>query len=44
MDAPAHAGCLIDVRIIGIINAEQTQEGQVVARPACQSSPNDVSA
>lgn len=28
MDAPAHAGCLIDVRIIGIIEAEQTQGGK----------------
>jgi len=28
MDAPAHVGCLIDVRIIGIIDAEQTEEGQ----------------
>jgi inorganic pyrophosphatase len=28
MDAPAHVGCLIDVRIIGIIDAEQTQDGQ----------------
>src|SRR6201994_2449244 len=28
MDAPAHAGCLIDVRIIGIIEAEQTQDGK----------------
>jgi inorganic pyrophosphatase len=27
MDAPAHVGCLIDVRIIGIIEAEQTQDG-----------------
>ena len=27
MDAPAHVGCLIEVRIIGIINAEQTQDG-----------------
>ena len=26
MDAPAHVGCLIDVRIIGIITAEQTEE------------------
>src|SRR5580693_1474588 len=25
MDAPAHVGCLIDVRIIGVINAEQTE-------------------
>ena len=28
MDAPAHMGCLIDVRIIGIIEAEQTQDGK----------------
>jgi inorganic pyrophosphatase len=28
MDAPAHDGCLIDVRILGIIDAEQTQEGK----------------
>ena len=28
MDAPAHVGCLIDVRIIGIIDAEQTQDGK----------------
>jgi len=28
MDAPAHVGCLIDVRIIGIIDAEQTEEGK----------------
>ncbi len=28
MDAPAHVGCLIEVRIIGIIEAEQTQEGK----------------
>src|SRR6202163_897578 len=27
MDAPAHVGCLIEVRIIGIIMAEQTQDG-----------------
>src|SRR5580700_6893778 len=26
MDAPAHVGCLIDVRIIGIIEAKQTQQ------------------
>ncbi len=26
MDAPAHVGCLIEVRIIGIIEAEQTQQ------------------
>jgi inorganic pyrophosphatase len=28
MDAPAHVGCLIDVRLIGVISAEQTQEGK----------------
>lgn len=28
MDAPAHVGCLIEVRIIGIITAEQTQDGK----------------
>jgi inorganic pyrophosphatase len=28
MDAPAHVGCLIDVRIIGIINAQQTEHGK----------------
>jgi inorganic pyrophosphatase len=28
MDAPAHVGCLIDVRIIGIINAQQTEKGK----------------
>jgi len=28
MDAPAHVGCLIDIRIIGIIHATQTEEGK----------------
>src|SRR5947209_12130812 len=28
MDAPAHVGCLIEVRIIGIINAEQVEDGK----------------
>src|SRR5689334_3303085 len=28
MDAPAHVGCLIEVRIIGIIEAEQTEDGK----------------
>src|SRR5690242_7623940 len=31
MDAPAHAGCLIQVRLIGIIRAEQTEEGKTEA-------------
>jgi inorganic pyrophosphatase len=28
MDEPAHVGCLMDVRIIGIINARQTHKGK----------------
>src|ERR1700684_4354384 len=28
MDAPAHVGCLMDVRVIGIIEAQQTQDGK----------------
>src|SRR5947207_11252565 len=28
MDAPAHVGCLIEVKIIGIIKAEQTENGK----------------
>jgi len=28
MDAPAHVGCLVEARIIGIINAEQTEDGE----------------
>lgn len=28
MDAPTHVGCLIEVRIIGIITAEQTEDGK----------------
>src|SRR6266478_2933771 len=28
MDAPAHVGCLIDVRVIGIIEAKQTEDGE----------------
>ena len=28
MDAPAHVGCLIEVRLTGIIQAEQTQDGK----------------
>src|SRR5712671_6511279 len=28
MDAPAHVGCLMEVRIIGIITAEQVQDGK----------------
>ncbi|HEX4135023.1 MAG TPA: inorganic diphosphatase [Bryobacteraceae bacterium] len=28
MDAPAHVGCLLDVRIIGVINAQQSEDGQ----------------
>jgi inorganic pyrophosphatase len=28
MDEPAHVGCLVDVRIIGVIEAKQTQNGK----------------
>jgi inorganic pyrophosphatase len=28
MDAPAHVGCLIEVRLIGLICAEQTEDGE----------------
>jgi len=28
MDAPAHTGCVIEVRVIGIIIAEQTEDGK----------------
>jgi inorganic pyrophosphatase len=28
MDAPAHVGCLVDLRIIGVVKAEQTQDGK----------------
>jgi len=28
MDAPAHVGCLIDVRVIGVIGAKQVQDGK----------------
>src|SRR2546421_7219884 len=28
MDEPAHVGCLLDVRVVGIIEAEQTQDGK----------------
>ena len=28
MDEPAHVGCLLDIRIIGVIEAEQTEDGR----------------
>jgi len=28
MDSPAHVGCLIDIRVIGILNAEQSKDGE----------------
>jgi len=28
MDAPAHVGCLVEVRIVGVIEAEQTEKGK----------------
>ena len=30
MDEPAHVGCLLDVRIVGVIEAEQTEHGKTV--------------
>jgi inorganic pyrophosphatase len=31
MDAPAHVGCLIEIRLIGIVEAEQTEDGKTVS-------------
>jgi inorganic pyrophosphatase len=31
MDAPAHVGCLIEIRLIGIIEAEQSEDGKTVS-------------
>jgi inorganic pyrophosphatase len=31
MDEPAHVGCVLDIRIIGVIEAEQTEDGKTVA-------------
>jgi len=28
MDAPAHVGCLIDVRLVGVMSAEQVEDGK----------------
>ena len=28
MDEPAHVGCMLDVRIIGVIEADQTEDGK----------------
>ena len=33
MDEPAHVGCLLDVRVIGIIEAEQTEDGKTESNP-----------
>lgn len=30
MDEPAHVGCLLDVRIIGVIEADQTEDGKTI--------------
>ena len=38
MDAPAHVGRLIEVRVIGIINAEQTQDGNTEINDVCLAS------
>lgn len=31
MDEPAHVGCVLDIRIIGVIEAEQTDDGKTVS-------------
>jgi len=31
MDEPAHVGCVLDVRIVGIIEAEQTEAGKTIS-------------
>jgi inorganic pyrophosphatase len=30
MDEPAHVGCVLDIRIIGVIEADQTQNGKTI--------------
>jgi inorganic pyrophosphatase len=30
MDEPAHVGCLLDVRLIGVVEAEQTEDGKTI--------------
>ncbi len=30
MDEPAHVGCVLDIRIIGVIEAEQTEDGKTI--------------
>ena len=30
MDEPAHVGCLLDVRVIGVIEAQQTEQGTTI--------------
>src|SRR5947209_9102947 len=30
MDEPAHVGCLVELRILGVIEAEQTEDGETV--------------
>lgn len=31
MDEPAHVGCVLDVRVIGVIEAKQTEDGKTTA-------------
>ena len=33
MDEPAHVGCLMDVRLIGVIEADQTEKGKTAQNP-----------
>src|SRR6266481_1106902 len=43
MDAPAYVGCLIDVRIIGIIESKQIQDGETRANDRLVSVPTQPS-
>lgn len=33
MDEPAHVGCLLNIRLIGVIEAEQTEDGKWMKNP-----------
>src|SRR5271156_1623310 len=39
MDAPAHVGCLMEVRLVGIISAEQIQDGKKETNDRCSALP-----
>src|SRR6202171_2610501 len=39
MDEPAHVGCLLDVRIIGVIEAQQIEKGQTTKNDRLMAVP-----